>query len=252
MDESGARTRTKFATGPPGTGTPEPPGAGTTTALRDALPDLARQLGRAAEALERLGPGPEPHCRTGCHDEIRDPLTQAEALDLFRGEPDEALARLRDGDPLRIGGLCCHYVVSHALLLQLDRLYERTLLKAAAGAVRYEGTPPLDEWLQTLVGQSTYELLAEIIDTKTDGDPTDPDWELRYNVLAAQLGVEPAEARRMTIVFNGLDEDVRRAWSRVALRGQPVADYALGAGIAEDEAVRVVDRAREALSLPEG
>lgn len=223
------------------------------TALGDTLPDLAHQLDRVADALERLGLEPEPHCPTGCcEDEAGDPLTQAESLTLLHGEPDEVLVRLRDGDPLRIGGVCVAYVERHALLLQLDRVLERALLKAAVGAVRYEGTPPIDEWLQTLVAQAAYELLAENIDTKTGGDPTDPAWQLRYNVLAAQLGVDPAEARRMAIVFNHLDGEVRRAFFRVVLRGQPGAEYAIAAGIAPEEARQLVGQAREAMGLSEG
>ena len=252
MDESGTRARTESTTGPAGSGPAATPEASTAAAIKDALPALARQLGRVANALERLGVEPEPGCLTGCCDEARELLTEAETLDLLRGEPDEILARLRDGDPLRIGGRCVRYVESHALLLQLDRVYERALLKAAVGAVRYEGTPPLDEWLQLLVAQAAYELLAERIDTKTGGDPTDPDWELRYNVLAAQLGVEPAEARRMAIVFNHIDEGVRRAWFRVVLRGQPVEEYALGAGISIRGVQELVEQAREAMGLSEG
>ena len=167
------------------------------------LPRLVRELGRVADALERLGPGAEDHCPTGCReDEAGGPLARAEALDLLWGKPDETLARLRDGDPLWIGDLCVAYVESRALMLQLDRVYERALLKAAVGAVRYEGTPPLDEWLQLLVAQAAYELLAEVISTTGEGDPTDEDWELSYYVLAGQLGVETAEARRMAIVVH--------------------------------------------------
>ena len=251
MDESGARTRREITTGPAGRGSVAVPEAGTGAALQEALPALARQLGRVADALERLGP--EPDCPTSCgEDEAGDPLSEEQALDLLRGEPDEVLARLRDGDPLRIGGVCVAYVERHALLLQLDRVYERALLKAAVGAVRYEGTPPLDEWLRTLVAQSAYELLAVSIDIASGDNPTDPHWPMRYGVLAGQLGVEPAEARRMAIVFNGLDDDVRRAFFRVVLRGHPVAEFALAAGIAVDEPARLVDQARHALALPEG
>ena len=252
MEASGARTRTESTTGAAGSGPATIPEAGTTAALRATLPALARQLGRVADALERLGPGAEPDSPTGCCDEAAGPLTQDEALELLRGEPDEVLARIRDGDPLRIGGVCVAYVERHALLLQLDRVLERALLKAAVGAVRYEGTPPIDEWLQTLVAQAAYELLAENIDTKTGGDPTDPAWQLRYNVLAAQLGVDPAEARRMAIVFNHLDGEVRRAFFRVVLRGQPGAEYAIAAGIAPEEARQLVGQAREAMGLSEG
>ena len=108
-----------------------------------------------------------------------------------RGEtplpPPRLAARLRDGDPLRIGGLCVRCVESRAPPLQIDLVPVQTLLKASVGAVRYEGTPALD--------------------SKHGGDPTDPECGLRHCALAAQLGFEPGEERRMAVVFNGLDEE---------------------------------------------
>lgn len=252
MEASGARTRTESTTGAAGSGPATIPEAGTTAALRATLPALARQLGRVADALERLGPGAEPDSPTGCCDEAAGPLTQDEALELLRGEPDEVLARIRDGDPLRIGGICVAYVERHALLLQFDRLYSRAQLRVAVAAARYEGAPPPADWLAPRVHEAAYELLAEDRDGEAGQELDSSGWSLRYNILAAQLGIEPGETRRIAIVFNHLDEEVRRAFFRVVLRGQPVAEYAVAAGIAVMEAQRLVDRGRDAMGLPEG
>ena len=56
----------------------------------------------------------------------------------------------------------------------------------------------------------------------------------------------------MALAFNDLDQEVRQAWFRVVLRGQPVEEHALGAGVTVEEVQGLVDQAREAMGLPEG
>lgn len=178
---------------------------------------------------------PEPS-----HDLHRGPreggVREHELLELVAERaPDDALARIATGDPLRMLARCAARIRERALLIDPDRLVQGAVVQVAYASSAYRGDPPVDQWLEALVDRSIERILTEDIESgRTDG--LRPDDE-RYAFAAKLLCLDPARARLACVRFNALCQRARRSFFTLVLEGRTVAD-AIARGLGPAEALR--------------
>ncbi len=172
------------------------------------------------------------------------------------GSPREVLARLIDGDPLDLGARCQDRLRRQALLLDLQRLYLRSLAHVSRDAVTYRGTPRFEFWIADKIRRSLKELQDEdrsrldLPVTDTSGDP----WLIG---LADLLGMDPRSLGRGCTAFNAAPFEVRTAFFGMLVDRQPLARWATEQGLTPERASSLLRRAlwtlgvRDALDLEE-
>ena len=144
---------------------------------------------------------------------------------LSGGTPRMVLARITPGDPLGLKMRTMARVRERALLIAMDRLYDRSLARTAFAAPQYEGDPPLGEWLTQLIDKGIVDLLREDREAERNQEPLINPTDYRYSHLAEALGVEKQHARKMCIVFNDLPDQVRQVYWAVAVEGKSINRY---------------------------
>jgi hypothetical protein len=167
------------------------------------------------------------------------------ARDLLRGaSPNEVLAKLHRGDPLELMARCGERLRNQALLLQVDRLYLRTIARMAFAAHDYRGVPPLDAWIADLMRLAQKELLSEDREAERTELTPDADRDPRLAFVSKSLGVEPGLARRAVNAFNRLPLEVRTTFFGVVIASRSPLIYASETGMAME---RVRNHVRQAL-----
>ncbi len=165
------------------------------------------------------------------------------------GSPRGVLAKLIDGDPLKLGPRCQERTLSQALLLDSRRLYLRASAHVARHAAKYQGVPGIDIWLAEHIRKALKELVAEDSEALRARDlheiPEDP-W---IQGVADVLGVEPALVTRGCAAFNQAAYDVRSAFFGIVIDGQKPAAWAASNGLPEERARACVKRALWLLGL---
>jgi hypothetical protein len=168
---------------------------------------------------------------------------------LGAGTPREVLARLVDGDPLRIGPRCQERLASQRLLMDLRRLHLRAVAHVARNARSYRGAPVLDVWLAEQVRRSVKELLDEdrqrLREDPPETGPGDP-W---LQGVGRILGVDPALVARGCAMFNLAPYPIRSAFFGIVLAGEEIGEWARSNGMEESTAQAAVRRALWILGL---
>ena len=143
--------------------------------------------------------------------------------------PKQVLARIVEGDPLGVRGRCMERLRSRALLLSLDRLVLRSMARAARAAMAYRGHPQLASWLNARIDAAIRDLISEDRENERagllhnePGEPEDP----HYAFVSEALGVDPALARRVCVVYNDLSELQRQAFWAVVMEKKTIHRYA--------------------------
>lgn len=136
----------------------------------------------------------------------------------------EVLARLSDGDPLRLYPLCAHRTRGRYFVVDPDRVFERTLsLVAVAIEIDSEGCERA-EWLIERIDEALSSVLEEDRELERAGARTESGFlDPRYLVFVEAFGTEPARARSAAVQFNGLDERARKAFFHLLVDGESVA-----------------------------
>jgi hypothetical protein len=141
------------------------------------------------------------------------------------GSPAEVMTRILQGDPLEIRARCRERLEEEALLLSLHRLHLRALARAAHGAPRYRGSPPLAVWLRTCIDRSIDDLLDEDRDEERSFSLTDGELEHPYAFIADLLQCEPELARSACVAFNALPREDRRTFFAIVIERTPLVRF---------------------------
>src|SRR5947208_4798755 len=111
------------------------------------------------------------------------------ARELLRGaSANEVLSKLHRGDPLELMARCGERVRNQALLLQVDRLYLRTIARMAFAAHDYRGVPPLDAWIADVMRLAQRELLSEDCEAERTERASDVERDPRLAFVSESLG----------------------------------------------------------------
>jgi hypothetical protein len=194
---------------------------------------------------EKLEDEPVGHARPA-----EDASRARSPLELLRGRsPRHILDQLVDADPLELGRRASEAIREQALLVDPERLFHRAAAHAAFEARHYGGDPPLDEWLAAHVAGSLREIVREDRAEDQSGLPPRDGWDPSHLDLGASLGCEPAVARSLCVVFNGLPKGKRRIFSAIVIQGRSIDDYAKECGKDPDDVRFVLKEVFTTLAL---
>lgn len=166
--------------------------------------------------------------------------------------PREVLARLLQGDPLDLRRVVARCLAERAYLFDADRVHLRALAHCARYAVRYRGTPPLEDWLMEIVDQAILDLLREDAEAERRGTPTVAEDLAAFADFARPLGLEPQAMRRVCLAHNLLREPERQAFHALVISGRGLDEVARVLGISAVEVARRARRALEAVLIAAG
>ena len=138
--------------------------------------------------------------------------------------PSEILAKISAGDPLGLQGICSLRLRDQALLIDFDRLLERSLAAVAIAASRSSADEFIPEWLLGQVDLVIRGILAEDAEEERlapGSPPRDPKY---YRFVYLAYAVEVGLVRTATVNFNALPIDARQAFFLLLVDGRPVDD----------------------------
>ena len=158
---------------------------------------------------------------------------------LLGASPQEVLARIATGDPLRLRPAVVEHLRQRYQLLDASRVHLRCLALCAREACRYQGTPSLEEWLLARVNEAVEHVLDE--------DPPDDSDDGAWAPLAEPLGLDPGDAREACRVFNHLPMDQRRSFFRLVIEREEPGRVARELGLEFSELLMFARSALECL-----
>jgi len=128
------------------------------------------------------------------------------------GSSAEILPRLLKGDRLEIWPRCVERLKTRCHLIDVERLYYRSLARIAYAGPRYQGNPVLDEFLRGRIDASMDELMREDHEEERRRLPLTEADAARFRFLQEVLGMDWKVARGGVVRFNVLEEDVRQTF----------------------------------------
>lgn len=168
---------------------------------------------------------------------------------LAGSSPREILSRLVQGDPLGVRQKLARVLDEQALLLDADRAQLRALARCAREAMRYNGKPEIETWLEERVREALAEIVREDAEAVRANAPIEP--SSAFDALARPLELDPVEMRRACAAFNRLPLQDRRAFFDWVLRSGSLDRLARDAQTNASEIARRARRALEVLLVTE-
>ena len=150
--------------------------------------------------------------------------------------PSEILARISGGDPLGLQGICSLRLRDQSLLIDFDRLFERSLAAVAIAASHATADEFIPEWLLKQVDLVIHRILNEDAEEERSSPGIPPRDPRYYRFVHLAYAVETGLVRTATVNFNGLPIDARRAFFHLLVDGFSV-----------DVCVRELETTREKL-----
>jgi len=158
--------------------------------------------------------------------------------------PKEILSRIVAGDPLRLRARTGRRLEAQALLFDADRVFLRALALCSRAAVRYRGTPAIEEWLLARVDEAIRELSEEGEEApRPSGTAQAPG---AFESLARPLGLDPRTLGRACARFQRLSFPERRAFFDLVLHARSLDELARASG---ESATEIARRARRGLEV---
>src|SRR5262245_24123127 len=201
-------------------------------AEKEAADELAKEAHpRSLPAL------PQPDCRPEDVEATSELTLAADAVVLIRrmaGKPaGDVLARISNGDPLKLYPLCARRIRDTYFVLDPDRVFERLLPLVAVG-IQVEAERCTEAgWLTGRVDRAIQALIDHDREEERRGVP-DEDPEEHFRVFVEALYLEPSLARLASVRLNGLEERVRKVFYLLLIEGRPLEEV-LEAGLAPEE-----------------
>ncbi len=146
---------------------------------------------------------------------VEDPL----GFLLRRSTPEDVLSALESGDPLRIYERTRKLLRANCLLLDLDRLFERTCLRVAVLRPSIDEGTNLDELLTTCGKLAIRDLMLEDLREGAEGNVELEEWDPRYGFLTDLIGIDPVKARKACVDFNCQPLENRKAFFLCCMEG---------------------------------
>jgi len=180
----------------------------------------------------QAGPSSEAGADDAREAETRQRETDTVAiLHRLAGKPaSEVLARITDGDLLRLFPLCAQRIRDAAYVLDPERVFELALTKTAIG-IELDGARCAEPgWLVEFVDRAILSTLERDRADEQSGNP--PDRPLsHFPLLIESCYVEPALARLASVRYNALEARVRLGFQKLIVEGLPLEQVlAMGLG----------------------
>lgn len=164
----------------------------------------------------------------------RSPLadSRADADTLIRrmaGKPaSEILARISNGDPLKLYELCARRIRDTYYVLDPDRVFERALAIVAVGIEIEAESCTRPEWLLGALDRAIQSTLEHDREEERAGLPAENP-EAHFRLFLEAFYLDPPLARLASVRLNGLEERVRKGFQLLIVEGRPLEEVlALG------------------------
>jgi hypothetical protein len=202
--------------------------------------EATRSLGKRGQAAQReiaSGPsGEAPSARESEEEAVR----AADAQNLIRrlaGKPSaEILARISNGDPLRLYPLVVRRIREASYLLDPDRAFERMLAEVAVG-LQLEAQCSEPGWIIEKADAAIRSVLERDSAQERDGIPPERPEEY-FRLFVESFFIEPPLARLSSVRFNGLEERIRKGFQKLIIEALPL-DEVLAMGLGPPERLQL-------------
>lgn len=160
---------------------------------------------------------------------------------LFAGDdPRAILARISEGDPLRLEPFCVARAREKSVLIDPETLFVRTMAQVAIAAPRRDENSPLDRWLRDRVDDAIRDTLRRDREALDAGFVPEEPLAPRFAYFMEALGIEPESTLSAIVAFNELPRYTRESFFALILEARPLQEVlAEGFGPPDDLRLRV-------------
>jgi len=143
----------------------------------------------------------------------------------LRGEDaSEILARLSQGDPLRLQETSARRLREVWILLEPERLFHRSLAVCAKAASKEDPPEDLAEWTRTKIDLAIEQLVRADHEAEQAHPELVSEEEKAFPLLTDSLMLDPDLVRFVSVMFNELDPLPRRAFFELLIEGREVGE----------------------------
>ncbi len=145
--------------------------------------------------------------------------------ELLQGaDPESILARISQGDPLRLCALVGKRLRERSLMIDPDRVHEKSLAVMALAAARAT-EPQLDlEWVLKALDLAIERVLREDREEERVAAGCPPENPAHYAFIHLAFATEPGMTRSAAVAFNDLPPLARRAFYALLVEGKSVEE----------------------------
>ncbi len=143
---------------------------------------------------------------------------------LHGGDPEAILARIAQGDPLRLCDLVGRRIRELSLLIDSDRLHEKALAVIALAAARETEPRFGPDWVLKAVDLAIQRILREDREEERVSAGSPPEKPSHYAFIHLAFGTEPGMTRSAAIAFNDLAPIARRGFFALLVEGKSVEE----------------------------
>jgi hypothetical protein len=140
------------------------------------------------------------------------------------GDASEILARLSEGDPLRLQEASARRLREVWYLLEPERVYHRALAVCAKAASKEEPPADLGAWARAQVDLAIEQLVRKDQEAEQAHPELVAEEEKVFPLLTDSLMLDPELVRSASVTFNALDPLPRRAFFELLIEGRDVGE----------------------------
>jgi len=133
--------------------------------------------------------------------------------------PEENLARIGEGDPLRLREGVAVRLRQLWILLDSDRVFHRTVALCAKAACQEDPPEDVTEWARAKIDVAIDQLVQHDREAERAHPELIDDDEKEFALMTECLFMDPDQVRRATSAFNALDPLPRRAFFELMIEG---------------------------------
>ena len=168
----------------------------------------------------------------------------------LRGEDaSEVLARLSNGDPLRLQEASARRLREVWFLIEPERLFHRALALCANGASKEDPPANLEEWVRAKIDLGIEQLVRADYEAEQAHPELVSEEEKVFPLLTDSLMLDPELVRFASVLFNALDPLPRRAFFELLIEGRDVGEVIEAGPWDEDGLYRAIQTALATFNL---
>src|SRR6185503_14751937 len=140
------------------------------------------------------------------------------------GDANEILARLSEGDPLRLQEASARRLREVWYLLEPERVYHRALAVCAKAASKEAPPTDLGLWVRTQLDLAIEQLVRKDCEAEHAHPELVAEDEKVFPLLTDSLMLDPELVRSTSVSFNALDPLPRRAFFELLIEGREIGE----------------------------
>jgi hypothetical protein len=164
-------------------------------------------------------------------------------------DASEILARLGEGDPLRLEEATARRLRQAWFLLEPERVFHRALAVCAKAASKEDPPADLAAWVQAKIDLA----IEQLVRTDSEAEQANPglvsEDEKVFPLLTDSLMVHPELVRFASVAFNALGPLPRRAFYELMIEGREVGEVIEAGPWDEDGLYQAIQTALATLGL---